>query len=193
MHVFINKNILGGFFYLKENNISNLGSTWEDYENNLFVELNEEQKQFLEDNPGVTPKEVWNMEIEEVIIPGKTIEQYRNELSFNIMNYDYQTNEFFINDISTWLTPSERSNYKQSIESAKLLGEERLQFFVNDTLIDVSVEQAEQMLAMVQLYADKCFIVTKTHQNNIKNLTSVEDIENYNYKTGYPEKLSFII
>ena len=98
-----------------------------------------------------------------------------------------------MNGIGTWFEPAERSNYSSSINSAKLLGMETLTFYVGSVALTVPTAQAEQMLAAVQLYADQCFIVTKQHENTIGALDSVEAIEAYNFKTGYPEKLTFTI
>ena len=109
--------------------------------------------------------------------------------------YDNSTavNEFLINGLGVWFTPTERSNYSSSINSAKLLGVESLTFYVGSVALTVPTAQAEQMLAAVQLYADQCFIVTKQHENAINALDSIEVIEAYDFKTGYPEKLTFTI
>ena len=35
--------------------------------------------------------------------------------------------------------------------------------------------------------------VTQTHLNNILNLTTSEDVNNYNFKQGYPNKINLTI
>ena len=99
---------------------------------------------------------------------------------------------FTINGVLTaWFTPAERSNYKSSIEAAKLLGQNTLAFFVEDTLLQVPTNDAEYMLAQIQLYADRCFLVTKNHKVNVMNLETIEEVEKYDYKINYPEKINF--
>jgi len=86
-------------------------------------------------------------------------------------------NDFIINDtIHGWFTVEERTSYRNSIDSAKLIGIQELSFFVGDNLFTVSVEDAERMLAMIQLYADQCFIVTKQHKININALQTIEEV-----------------
>jgi len=62
------------------------------------------------------------------------------------------------------LTPIERSNYKNSIEAAELVGLENVSFYINDKEISLPLATAKLMLAQIQLYADQCFIVTKQHK-----------------------------
>lgn len=49
------------------------------------------------------------------------------------------------------------------------------------------------MLSALELYALKCYNKTAEHKVNIENMTSVEDIVNYNFTEGYPDKLNFSI
>jgi len=122
---------------------------------------------------------------------------YAKELKLNeLKEYDASDaiNGFIVNEtIHAWLTPDERSNYRNSVDSAKLLGVDELQIILGGTLFNISTEMAEQALAMIQLYADNCFIVTKTHEANINNLDTIESVEAYDFTTGYPEKLHFTL
>ena len=112
----------------------------------------------------------------------------------NIEYYDRSTNVngFAINgSITAWFTPTERSNYKQSVEAAKLMGIDTLTFYVGDNMLTVATTKAELMLAAIQLYADQCYIVTKQHKLAVDKLETVEEVDSYNYRDGYPEKLNF--
>jgi hypothetical protein len=90
-----------------------------------------------------------------------------------------------------WFTPEERSNYRSSIDAAKLLGVETLSLFIGDNLIEVTPTQGEYMLAQIQLYADQCFIVTKEHKIAVEALDDVEAIDAFQYTEGYPEQVDF--
>ena len=50
---------------------------------------------------------------------------------------------------------------------------------------------ALDMLDGIELYASVCYDVTQMHLANIVTLTSVEEVKNYDYLSGYPKKLSF--
>lgn len=95
--------------------------------------------------------------------------------------------------ISAWFTPAERSDYKNSIDAAQLLNIDTLNLVINDIPLTVSTEEAAKMLAAIQVYANACYLVTKQHQAAIQSMDSIEAVKNYDYRTGYPEKLRFNI
>nr|DAU41315.1 MAG TPA: hypothetical protein [Bacteriophage sp.] len=41
----------------------------------------------------------------------------------------------------------------------------------------------------IELYASECYNTTQQHIANIKKLNSKEQINNYDYTVGYPDKL----
>ena len=177
---------------LTEDLYSNLGTTWDDFVVNMWVLLSEEQVKFHQENPKAKVSEVWTMVLDPVHV--RNINDAKNEMKSRIERYDdsEEVNQFIINGVITgWFTPSERSNYKSSIDAAKLVGLETLTFFVGNNMMEITPSVAEQLLAQIQLYADQCFIVTKQHKLNVDALETMEEVDAYNYKQGYPEKLNF--
>lgn len=176
---------------------SNIGTTLDDYYNGKFVMLSEAQYTFREANPSASVVEVWNMSIpsytpseEEVLSNAKArkvedIEEY---------SHSENVDQFVVNGvIEGWLTPTERSNYLQSITSAELLGETSVEFFVGNNKFALDLQTARFMLAKIQRYADASYIVTTEHKIAVNDLTTIEDIENFDVTLGYPEKLNFEI
>jgi hypothetical protein len=47
------------------------------------------------------------------------------------------------------------------------------------------------MLNAIELYASACYDNTQSHIAAIKDLKTVEEIDAYDYRVGYPEKLHF--
>lgn len=194
MVYYIKRNIFNEFIDfpnpLSPENYSNLGTTWEDYLENKWTVLSEEQAKFHEEHPEASIPEVWNMLLKEDDIKHiktskiEEIERYANSASIN---------NFTINEIQTWFSPIERSNYKQSVDSAKLLDVNTVSFFVNDTLLEVPTEELDKMLARIKLYIDQCAIVTKQHILAVEKMEDIEEIKNYDFTIGYPEKLIFNI
>ena len=92
--------------------------------------------------------------------------------------------------MKTWLTPVERANYDTSLTAAELLGETGIMFLVDGNELELPVEQARRVLAMVQRYADACYLVTERHKKAVRALQTVEEVKAYDYTTGYPEKLA---
>ena len=196
MITYIKKDLFNKFIELEKplssREYNNLGTTWEDYLDNKWVPLSKKQVEFYNNNPAATVKEVWDMELASV--DEKTIEDAKMEALLRIDEYDNSSsvNDFTINNIiHAWFTPSERTNYSLSINAAKLLNQETLVFAVGDNVLQVTTEDAEKMLAAIQLYADNCFMVTKRHKLAIEALETIEEVDTYNYMVGYPEKLNF--
>ena len=110
---------------------------------------------------------------------------------------DYDTSEdvngFILNDKTAWFDKDTRAALSTSIESASLLGETEITFVINDNEFSIDIQSAKQMLAAIQRYADKCFLVTEAHKRAIKGLSEAEAIVNYDFKTGYPTKVTFTL
>lgn len=179
---------------LEQSQYINQGVTLEDYNAGLWVKLSDEQELFHKDNPGASVEEVWNMNMDGNRSTERTLESAKNDLIATIELYDKSTavDSFIVNDsIRSWLTVEERLNYKQSVEAAKLLGEESLDFLLEGIVYNIAVHDAEMMLAMIQRYADKCFMVTAYHKETVKGMTSLTEVDSYDYMSFYPEPLKF--
>lgn len=176
-----------------------IGETYEDFLDDKWVLLSDEQVKFHEEYPQCSVKDVLEMNVpEEPKEHELTLEEAKMIVIRKIDRYDNgsDVNQFDIvlsedKTISAWFTPEERANYRNSVASAKLLGVDELQVFVGNETLTLATDNAERMLAMIQLYADQCFIVTKKHKLNVETLESIEEVENYEYKAGYPDKLVF--
>ncbi len=112
-----------------------------------------------------------------------------------LVDYDISedVNGFILNDKTAWFDKDTRAALSTSIESASLLGETEITFVINDNEFSIDIQSAKQMLAAIQRYADKCFLVTEVHKRAIKGLSEAEAIINYDFKTGYPTKVTFTL
>ena len=200
-YTYIKRDIKGYYIEFDEmfdpNLYNNLGSTYQDFLDNLWVLLSPEQVAFHEEHPEASVKEVWDMQITPT--PPRTLDDAKAEMQQRIDEYDRSdnVNAFNVHDtehdvtFEGWFTPDERSNYRSSIDAAKLLGLDTLSFFIGDLLLDVTPTQAEYMLAQVQLYADQCFIVTKQHKIAVEALDNIAAVDAFPYQQGYPGKITF--
>ena len=173
---------------------NNLGETWEDFLDNKWVLLSDEQVAFHNEHPTASVKEVWDMAITPQPIHVRTLEDAKREMQSNIDAYDnsINVNGFTVNGtVEAWFTADDRSNYKSSIDSAKLLGVPELSFFIGDMNLTLPTSSLELMLAQIQLYADQCYIVTKQHKLDVEALETIEEVDAYAYTSGYPERLNF--
>lgn len=167
-----------------------VGTTWQDYLKGRFVLLNAFQEVWYKDHNDATDEEIFNMTIID-----KALEVAKQSKINEITRYDSSAavNSVTINGVSTWLTVQERANYNSSITAAESFGLTEVSFFVADAELTVDINQAKQMLAAIQLYADACFIVTKQHMLAVNSLTTVQEVLDYDYTTGYPERPNFTL
>ena len=54
----------------------------------------------------------------------------------------------------------------------------------------INCDLAIQLLSALELYALECYNKTAEHKANVGKLMSIEDVEAYDYTTGYPDKLN---
>lgn len=175
-----------------------IGSTYEDFKNDKWIRLSDEQVAFHKEYPEASISQVIEMEIPKPY--ERTIEDAKQEKIWQIEEYDRSSNvnsfnvTFGENNVtSAWLTPDQRSNYKNSIDATKLVGLEEVHPMFNGIQLTIPISTAEMALAQIQLYADRCYIVTETHKSNVNALETIEEVDNYDITSGYPEKLNFNI
>lgn len=168
--------------------VSNLGSTLEDYEAGQYVLLSEEQQQFLEDNPEISPIEAWNMEagvyatdVEKAMLV-ESIEEY---------DASSEVNMFYVNDEEVWFSKETRTALNNSLTIEQEIGKETTVLWVNGTPYTLSVATVKQMLVDIELYALACYNNTQTNIAEANGLTLKEEVKGFDVTRGYPEKLRF--
>lgn len=132
---------------------------------------------------------------EEYVTPAyeRTIEDYRRDKITDINRYDSSTevNEFFLGETSIWLDKATRSGLMLRFESELKLGDKFTTLWYDGIQYPLELTVALNMLYMIEKYASKCYDNTQLHLSNVSKLETIEDIQNYDYRTGYPEKLRF--
>lgn len=129
--------------------------------------------------------------------PAQLLERAKSSKLADIQAYDSseEVNSFTINmngqTMSAWLTPDKRSDYKNSLDSAELLGMTEVHPVFNGMAITIPIQTAKMALAKIQIYANQCYGVTERHKAAVNALDTVDAVESYDFTTGYPEKLTF--
>ena len=98
-------------------------------------------------------------------------------------------NSFYINGIRTWAEKDERMGFQQNIADKVALGFKEITWWFDGMPITLPCEKAEKLRLQLENYAFDCFNVTAAHKKAVSELTSIEEVESYDYKTGYPEML----
>lgn len=100
-------------------------------------------------------------------------------------------NEFYVQGYPIWLDKATRAGLKLRFEAELQSGITETALWYNGIQFPIPVELGIQILLAVELYASACYDNTQKHIANVQALTTVEEVETYDYTTGYPEKLSF--
>lgn len=132
--------------------------------------------------------------------PEELLRRAKDSKIRELEDYDQSSkvNEFIVTHdgqvVTThWFEPNLRSNYKNSVESAELVGLPTVSFYVGNMPLTLPTQNAKLMLAQIQLYADACYIVTQQHKVAIEALETIEAVDAYDYTQSYPTKLSFAV
>lgn len=98
-----------------------------------------------------------------------------------------------LDTIPYWANKTERSSLKSAIQDCIAMGREtyRLDLREVGVSVDIACNKLLSMLSALEVYAIDCYNKTTDHIFAVNNLTTVEEIEAYDYRVGYPEKLTF--
>lgn len=94
-----------------------------------------------------------------------------------------------------WSSKSERNDLKQAVQNYKDKGYETYRLDLRDVGVSLTIpcDALISMLSDLEVYAINCYNVTTDHIFAVNSLETTEEVEAYNYRIGYPEKLRFEI
>lgn len=97
-----------------------------------------------------------------------------------------EVNSFIIGGQKFWLDKATRVGLMHLANCST----DDLQLVLGDKILIFPVEFAKNFLAKLEVYAGQCYLQTQKHLLAVKELKTLEDILNYDYTTGYPEKIT---
>lgn len=98
-------------------------------------------------------------------------------------------NSFKLNGVSVWINREDRIGTRRAIELDVENGKTESEIWLNGFRLVVNCQLAMKLLDMVGHYAYKAYNVTQAHLHEVQQLESVKEVEKYDYRKGYPEKL----
>ena len=98
-------------------------------------------------------------------------------------------NSFFIGGQRMWLTFDERERIRSSISAYKNLGKTEMTKWFSGVKFSFQLEMWQMMIDALSVYASECLNVTEEHKANVQALTSIDDVESYDFKQNYPQKI----
>lgn len=123
----------------------------------------------------------------------RTVEEAKRDAKRRIEEYDSSrsVNEFYMNNYPVWLDKATRAGLKLRFEAEVATGKTDTVLWYEGSQFPLSLEQAMQMLYAIEVYASACYDNTQRHLAEVDKLETIEEVEAYNYRKGYPDKLRF--
>jgi hypothetical protein len=173
------------------------GTTWTDYESGLWLLLTPEQVAFHDAHPSASKREVFEMKLKDP--PARTLEQAKAEKTSQIRMFNDSgtvNGAIFVSPAGTqelWIPAVERTGYFKAIELSKKYGRETVTFTAGGVPLQLPVDFAEAKLEEIELYAIDAQGVTDGHLFAVSQLSTVEEVDAYDYTAGYPEKVTIAL
>lgn len=125
--------------------------------------------------------------------PERTLEIAKSEKIAQITAYDTSeaVNSFTLDGDTMWISRDDRISIMNSTTILKKVGTETTTLWYGGKKYTLPCDTLIQMLGALEIYALQCYDVTEQHKAEVEALTTIEEVDAYDYKIGYPEKLSF--
>ena len=132
---------------------------------------------------------------EPVPTESEKLEQAKVEKTAEITAYDTsdKVNGFMLNGLLVWLDKATRVGLMNSTTIAKETGQQTTTLWLKGIKLVVDCDKAIQLLSALEMYALECFNVTASHKAAVNELTTIEEVEVYDYKAGYPKMLEMSV
>lgn len=128
-------------------------------------------------------------------IKAMQLKQAKVEKIAEITAYDTSSsvNGFMLNGLLVWLDKATRVGLMNSTTIDKAAGQETTTLWLKGIKLVVDCDKAIQLLSALEMYALECFNVTASHKAAVNEMRTIEEVEAYDYKAGYPEMLEMSV
>lgn len=104
----------------------------------------------------------------------------------NYYDNSEHVNSFIFNGNACWLDKNTRVGLVNLANSTT----EPISLYLEPNFIELDPEKMKQYLAQIEVYASKCYINTQRHLKCAKELRTESEMLDYDYTTGYPDKIT---
>ena len=124
-----------------------------------------------------------------------TLEKAKKEKLAAILAYDTSSdvNGFMLNGNKVWLDKGTRLGLMNSIQITRDMGQDTTTLWFDGYKLEVRCDMAIMLLSSLEMYALECFNVTAAHKKAVSELTTIEEVEAYDYKADYPKMLEMSV
>lgn len=145
--------------------------------------------------PSVELLHAWGFKewIEPAPTPAQLLERAKQGKIAEIDAYDSsdEVNGFTYNGVDMWLDKATRSGLLMRFTAEQAMGKATTTLWYDSYHFDLPIEHAFQLLYALENYASACYDRTAAHKAAVEALESIEEVEAYDFRSGYPERLVF--
>ena len=109
------------------------------------------------------------------------------QAKINAYDQSSEVNGFYINGSNFWLDKATRVGLAHLADCT----DGDMSLVLGSVVIQINSVVAKELLAQLERYAAECYLATAKHLLTVNDLYTVEELINYDYTKGYPEKLTF--
>lgn len=106
-------------------------------------------------------------------------------LQYQIASYGNRVKSFSYKGTDIWWDQETRNSFMTLANSE----EDTIQVVIGNDVVDFSREDLKSLLNQLEIYANKCYVQTHLHLQQIERIENIQDLVNYNYTIGYPNKI----
>lgn len=120
-----------------------------------------------------------------------TLDEAKDDKIAEITAYDASeaVNSFSYNGVSMWLDKATRVGLMNSTKITKAAGQDTTDLWMDDIKLTIPCDTVIKLLSAIEMYALECFNTTARHKAEVQELKTVEEVEKYDIKEGYPKQL----
>lgn len=137
----------------------------------------------------------WGFEPYTSPVPERTLEIAKSEKIAQITAYDTSeaVNSFTLGNATMWISRDDRISLMNSTTILQAAGETTTTLWYGGHKYTLPCAALIQMLSALEVYALQCYDVTEEHKAAVNALTTIEEVDAYDYTTGYPGHLTFSV
>lgn len=123
------------------------------------------------------------------------LKQAKADKIAEITAYDTSSsvNGFILNGLLVWIDKATRVGLMNSTTIAKAAGQKTTTLWLGGIKLVVDCDKAIQLLSALEMYALECFNLTASHKQSVSEMMTIEEVEAYDYKAGYPKMLEMSV
>lgn len=152
---------------------------------NGFTLLNPNESDILNDGWHLYSKDQEDIDLE--------LANKKDELIKKILEYDSSENVniFYKDETPMWLDKTTRVSLNLRFDLELKNGHTTTVLWYDGIPYTMPIEEALQLLVLLEEYAIKCYDTTQMHIYKVNQINTIEELDVYNYKDGYPPILHF--